>query len=598
MRPRLRRWIDIDLAREFVGQRHRPRGQLGQDWGAGALTQPVQRLARCGRGGDRGVDGDEGAWHDAVGAGHCFSDTAGQRATVAAARLVELVLAAAHGAGVHRGEPRAVTTTGRIRARRRHQSAFGSTSSARAPPAQGSVVARITHRAFGPAHGRWTVLAAVSTHSAGSGDASETCRDAGRDPPAGPGPAAVTTHADGQLVAVDADIGIGRCGLHADRSDPVTAATPPAGPQLGPVVARAAQRLARLGGDDRPDTTATITSRCLAGHLAVNLAVTRSHLVVALDASPTRPQVAHSRRGRRIRGHRLGLAACLDGDLDKIGRCHRQDVTQRGQRCQVEPLGCADHQPIDVLPWIVLSVAACVSGSSQSNASNADSTTPPSTTSAPPTVTTALEVPTTEAASPTTQPTATSSTPPGWGSTALDVNAQTVFGVGVGYVSSDQVLVDVSAEMGPASSDTGWYTLPSLAPDDTTTDCLANIPSRILHWGDLSIAFFESKFGVGGQFLRSWSVGAAISSQTDRREPNMPLSPEPTGLQTAESIAVGSALDDVTTAYGQRFLFVSQFDNPDISGNQIEIDQATGSAIFLRATNGIIDGIGASISFC
>jgi hypothetical protein len=211
-------------------------------------------------------------------------------------------------------------------------------------------------------------------------------------------------------------------------------------------------------------------------------------------------------------------------------------------------------------------------------------------------------VPTTDAESTSTanstQPTTLLTTRPGWESTALDLRAQTVFGVGVGFASSDQVLQDVSAQMGPVTNDTGWYTLSSLAPDATTTDCLANIPSRILRWGDLAIAFFQSKFGVGGEFLWSWSVGAPISSQGDRREPNMPASSEPTGLRTAQGISVGSTVDEMTTAYGQQFQFIPDLDNPDISANSIEIDQSTGSAIFLRATSGTIDGIGASISFC
>ncbi len=38
---------------------------------------------------------------------------------------------------------------------------------------------------------------------------------------------------------------------------------------------------------------------------------------------------------------------------------------------------------------------------------------------------------------------------PGWDPTAIDLSAQTVFGLSVGYTSSDQVLRDVSVQMGP-----------------------------------------------------------------------------------------------------------------------------------------------------
>jgi hypothetical protein len=162
------------------------------------------------------------------------------------------------------------------------------------------------------------------------------------------------------------------------------------------------------------------------------------------------------------------------------------------------------------------------------------------------------------------------------------------------------VLNSVSEHLGPPSNDTGWYTLKSLVTDGSSTDCLANIPSRILRWGDLAIAFFDSKFGTGGEFLWSWSVGAPISSQADRREPGLPASPSPTRLRTAEGVHVGSSIHDVVQAYGTQLQFspVGQTPGIDVQMASGPIDQSSGSYVLLSAKDSRVDGIGASLTFC
>lgn len=187
---------------------------------------------------------------------------------------------------------------------------------------------------------------------------------------------------------------------------------------------------------------------------------------------------------------------------------------------------------------------------------------------------------------------------PGFGSAVLDVQTQKIFGFGVGPASSDQVLKDVSAQMGSVTNDTGWYTLPNTTADGIG-DCLADIESRILRWGDLSIAFWKADDGT--EQIWSWSVGdPSVSGWADRREPNIPASPERSGLRTNEGIAVGSTFADVSDAYGEQFQFIPLTPD-DASGIHLAtgaIDQQTGSSMSMLEKNGFVTGIGATLTFC
>ena len=180
---------------------------------------------------------------------------------------------------------------------------------------------------------------------------------------------------------------------------------------------------------------------------------------------------------------------------------------------------------------------------------------------------------------------------------ALDLNAQTVYGIGVGPASATDVLATVSAHLGDVTNDTGWYTLPPTS-DGGIGDCLANQESRILRWGDLSIAFWR-KAGVAS--IWSWSVGdPSVSGYGDRREPNLPASPAPTGLRTNEDIGVGSTFDDVAAAYKQRFQFFPSTPE-DTTGVHLATAADTtpaGAAISMLEIGGPIIGIGSTLHFC
>ena len=180
---------------------------------------------------------------------------------------------------------------------------------------------------------------------------------------------------------------------------------------------------------------------------------------------------------------------------------------------------------------------------------------------------------------------------------ALDLNAQTVYGIGVGPASATDVLATVSAHLGDVTNDTGWYTLPPTS-DGGIGDCLANQESRILRWGDLSIAFWRK---AGVESIWSWSVGdPSVSGYGDRREPNLPASLAPTGLRTTEDIGVGSTFDDVAAAYKQRFQFFPSTPE-DTTGVHLATAADTtpaGAAISMLEIGGPIIGIGSTLHFC
>lgn len=180
---------------------------------------------------------------------------------------------------------------------------------------------------------------------------------------------------------------------------------------------------------------------------------------------------------------------------------------------------------------------------------------------------------------------------------ALDVNAQTVYGIGVGPASTTDVLATVSARLGDVTNDTGWYTLPP-ASDGGIGDCLANQESRILRWGDLSIAFWRK---AGVESIWSWSVGdPSVSGYGDRREPNLPASPTLTGLRTNEDIGVGSTFDDVAAAYKQRFQFfpLTPEDTTGLHRATAADTTPAGAAISMLEIGGPIIGIGSTLHFC
>jgi hypothetical protein len=143
--------------------RARAGGHVGEQAGADALAQPVQRAARLAGGGDR-VEHAAQLRGDDPGAGReQIAGAAAQGASRAAAFLIKPVFGAAVGAGVCDRDPRTVRARVSGRARRDDQPPLLAAGCAPAPAAQRGGVTRVADRPFGPAGCRrgWIVASAV-----------------------------------------------------------------------------------------------------------------------------------------------------------------------------------------------------------------------------------------------------------------------------------------------------------------------------------------------------------------------------------------------------------------------------------------------------
>src|SRR3546814_2973840 len=96
-----------------MGDGHGPGRQLTEDRSAGSLPQPVERLAWCWGLDDRVVHDHQRGGHGPVGPGHRLGGASGEGAAIATAPFVELVLAPADRAGVHRWKSGAVASADR-----------------------------------------------------------------------------------------------------------------------------------------------------------------------------------------------------------------------------------------------------------------------------------------------------------------------------------------------------------------------------------------------------------------------------------------------------------------------------------------------------
>jgi hypothetical protein len=178
------------------------------------------------------------------------------------------------------------------------------------------------------------------------------------------------------------------------------------------------------------------------------------------------------------------------------------------------------------------------------------------------------------------------------GGAALDFRAQTLFGFGIGYVSLDQVVNVISAQLGPVTSDTGWLPEVPAGPED---DCSSSAPTRILSWGDLTITVSQrdqpGPSAALSEYLELWYVGdPTVSNVLGRSIPGAP-----TGLHTADGIGIGSTMKSVNAAYGAEF----QYEEGNIAQTSIgHINEANAVAIALLAVDGQITGIGIQIIAC
>jgi hypothetical protein len=175
-----------------------------------------------------------------------------------------------------------------------------------------------------------------------------------------------------------------------------------------------------------------------------------------------------------------------------------------------------------------------------------------------------------------------------------------IFGFGIGFHPVDEVSAAISAVYGAPTADSGWYTIQPTAPGDE--DCLAGRVVRVLHWGDLTLAFQQANATTGepGEFLWTWTVGDLRASGFDGfREPSPAPAGTPTGL-ASDGIRLGTVVTDVLTTH-EYFLSDYPADDGSRTGQFFPTGVIGGSPIhhgFVVDANGAILGFGTTQSFC
>ncbi len=178
--------------------------------------------------------------------------------------------------------------------------------------------------------------------------------------------------------------------------------------------------------------------------------------------------------------------------------------------------------------------------------------------------------------------------------------AGTMLDFPLGFSSVDKVLTGVNPVLGEPTADSGWFTAEAVAPGDE--DCLAGVEMRVLHWGDLAVAFKKANTadGLAGELMWSWVVGDLRGSGFDSfREPASAPAGTPTGLRTEDGFGVGTSIDELRTA-GE--VTLSDFTNDDGSrnGTFVPADGADGASFrgLVVDADGIVIGFGTTQSFC
>ena len=178
--------------------------------------------------------------------------------------------------------------------------------------------------------------------------------------------------------------------------------------------------------------------------------------------------------------------------------------------------------------------------------------------------------------------------------------AGTMLDFPLGFSSVDKVLTGVNPVLGEPTADSGWFTAEAVAPGDE--DCLAGVEMRVLHWGDLTVAFKKANTadGLEGELMWSWVVGDLRGSGFDSfREPASAPAGTPTGLRTEDGFGVGTSIDELRTA-GE--VTLSDFTNDDGSrnGTFVPADGADGASFrgLVVDADGIVIGFGTTQSFC
>jgi hypothetical protein len=184
--------------------------------------------------------------------------------------------------------------------------------------------------------------------------------------------------------------------------------------------------------------------------------------------------------------------------------------------------------------------------------------------------------------------------------TQIDWAESAVLGTPIGYYGPDTLQERINPVLGEPTADSGWFVVEAIAPGDE--DCLAGQELRVLHWGDLTVAFKKgvTPDGLEGEQMWSWVVGdLRASGFSSFREPVAAPIGTPTGLHTEDGFGVGSSIDDLQ---GEGDVLLSDFVNADGSRGGY-FTPATGTDVsssrsFVIDADGTVIGFGATQAFC
>lgn len=178
-----------------------------------------------------------------------------------------------------------------------------------------------------------------------------------------------------------------------------------------------------------------------------------------------------------------------------------------------------------------------------------------------------------------------------------------VLGFDIGFTQIADVIAALRPRYGEPTADSGWYTATAVEGEV----CMAGEELRVLHWGDLSIAFSRmfTAFDVRDEFLWSWVVGDLRGSGSGSfGEPVQAVTGTATGLQNVDGITVGSTMSELRASGGD----LSLADSADADGNRrgvyISDAGAAGTAddsiilTILVNTDDVVVGYGISQPFC
>lgn len=116
---------------------------------------------------------------------------------------------------------------------------------------------------------------------------------------------------------------------------------------------------------------------------------------------------------------------------------------------------------------------------------------------------------------------------------------------------------DVSGALGGTTWDTGWQPMP---PEFV---CTGHESYRTIWWGDLRLTF---ETGPEAETrLTAWSLGDPSVSSLAPLGPLPPSSKHASGLTTSEGVGIGTSLDELEAALGDRWYHVAD-DRVDIPG--------------------------------